>query len=139
MNPAPVPGVPEWVSIKGSILAWAGIDSGAAHILASVLALLALAALLRRPFWSWLPWFAILILELLNEALTGLADGMIEDWELAGSLRDLLLVMAMPTILLLICRLAPGLVAPAPPSLKVSSPTVRSRDEIIDAEFEELP
>ena len=135
---APIGLVQEWISIKSAIQSWAGIDSGAAHILASLFVLIGFAALLRRPLWSFIPWFAVLCLELANEAATRLADGTIEEWELAGSLRDVMLVMAVPTILLLLCRLAPRLVAPPPPPLRATRAPSRRGDTIIDAEFEEL-
>lgn len=129
----------DWIFLKSAIQAGVGVDSGAAHVLASVVALIAVAALLRRPLWSWLSWSAVLVLELLNEAATGFADNVLEDWEIAGSLRDIPLVMAMPTILLLICRLTPRLVAPPPPPIRAMRSGNRRSDDIIDADFEELP
>lgn len=134
----PTGDVQEWISLKSFILWWTGVDSGAAHVLASVFALVAVAAVIRRPLWSWLSWFAVLILEIINEAATGLADGVLEEWELVGSLRDVPLVMAMPTLLLLICRLAPQMVAPESPATELSPAVDQPRDTIIDADYEEL-
>lgn len=130
--------VQQWISVKAVLQSWSGISNDALHVLLSVPALILLAALLRRPLWSLLPWAALLLLEILNEVATGLADGVIEDWEIRGSLRDVPLVMAVPTMLLLACRLAPKLVAPKKPAVDLVPIRYRERVEIIDAEFEEI-
>lgn len=128
----------EWISLKSFILAWTGVDSGAAHVLASVFALVAVAAIIGRPLWSWSSWFAVLVLEVINEAATGIADGVLEEWELVGSLQDVPLVMTMPTLLLLICRLAPQMVAPESPAVALSPAVDQPREDIADADYEEL-
>jgi hypothetical protein len=84
------------------------------------------------------------MLQVLNEAATGFADRALEDWELRGSLGDVLLVMAMPTLILASCRIAPKLVTPQAPAFPHRlqdfrlAPPSRSPEEIVDAEFEEL-
>ena len=127
----------EWITIKSAIVGSLGLDSGAAHVLASFVALVALAILFRRPLSSLLPWLGVLVLELANEAATGFADGALEDWELASSIRDVPLVMALPTLVLLSHRFAPQLAGRTYPKLE-PIPQEKRRDEVIDAEFEEV-
>ena len=132
----------EWIAFKDLIVASGGVDRDALHVFAAVAGQIAVAVLLRRPLSSLLPWLAVLVIELGNEAATALADGRIKDWERAASLRDLLLVMALPTLLFILCRFAPRLVAAAPPPAKrprlLFPVGQRREDEVIDAEFEEV-
>lgn len=79
-------------------------------MLAGVLIQLALAAALRRSCASWWPWLAVLVLELGNEWV----DLAIERWPVPAEqygegMKDLLLTMALPSLLLLLARLRPGL------------------------------
>lgn len=127
----------EWISIKSAIVETAGLDSGAAHVLASFLALVALALLLRRPLSSFVPYMGVLVLELVNEAATGFADGVFEDWELASSIQDVWLVMALPSLVLIAHRVAPQLAGRSYPTLE-KVPPQKNADEIVDAEFEEV-
>ena len=129
--------VQKWVSIKSSVVEFAGLDSGAAHVLASFVALVVLALLLRKPLSSFLPFVGVLLLEIANEAATGFADGELEEWELAGSMQDVPLVMALPLLVLLTLRVAPQLGGRCYAKLQ-PMPLQKNRDEIIDAEFEEL-
>lgn len=101
-----------WGSLKEALAGWAGIDPDALRIVASLLLALAAALLLRRPLSSPLPWLLVLLIAAANEAASGLADGRFLRPELAQGLRDLLVVMALPTALLLLGRFAPQLLAP---------------------------
>ncbi len=127
-----------WVALKSMLQSWSGISNDALHVLLSVPILILLAFALRRPLWSWASWAALLILELANEALTGLADGMLEDWEIAGSARDVPLVMAVPTMLLVAGRLFPRLLSGRKAPVEATPIWYRQRTEIIDAEYEEV-
>ncbi len=133
----------EWSTFKADVLAAAAIDRGAAHVLLSVVALVALALVMRRPLWSWIPWAGVLVLQLLNEAISGYADRVLEPWELRGSIADVLLVMALPSFLVAACRFAPSLLRPRPIPIQgeVVGPDPRSEtraEQIEDAEFEEV-
>ena len=127
----------EWISIKAYFQSLIGISNDALHVLLSVPALIILALLMRRPIWSWTSWAALLALEMANELVTGFADGRMEDWEAAGSIRDVPLVMAVPTMLLA-CRLVPLLYKPRPVAADAVPIWHRRRTEIIDAEYEEI-
>lgn len=132
----------DWIALKAAILGFVDLDRDAGHVVASVVALVVLAFALRRQIWSWLPWSSLLLLELLNEVASASADGILEEWELRGSLGDVLLVMALPTLLLAACRMVPGIVTSRTTILKPvpelpQSPRRRGAD-IVDAEFEEV-
>lgn len=80
------------------------------HILAGVLIWLAAGLLVKRPLSSWRPWLCVLVLILWNETV----DLTLEVWPDAGwqygeSLKDLLLTMSVPTLLMVATRLRPDL------------------------------
>ncbi len=128
----------QWIALKSMLQTWSGISNDALHVLLSVPILILLSLVLRRPLWSWASWSALLILELANEASTGFADGVIEDWEIAGSARDVPLVMAVPTMLLVAARLFPRLLSGRKAPVQATPIWYRQRTEIIDAEYEEI-
>ena len=131
----------DWIGLKEAFVTWSGVDRGALQVLGSLLLHVAAAAVLRRPLSSVFPWVAVLLLAVGYEAIGGYADGELHDWELNGSIRDAGLMMALPTLLLLICRFAPRLVhappreRPPPLLLPYSAPAAEG---IIDAEYEEI-
>ena len=131
-----------WVDFKDLIAGTSGFDRGSLHVLASVPLHVVCALLLRRPLTSLWPWLLVLAIAGGNEAASGYADGRLEDWEIPGSLRDLLLVMALPTFLAIALRLR--LLSPAgrrpPPSrtLPMLPVSTSPREIIVDAEFEEI-
>lgn len=99
-----------WFDHKTAFERSLAFGDDALHPIVGVLLLLVLAALLRRPLASWLPWLALFGLELLNEwaDLTG------EVWpdrdnQWGESAKDVLLTMLLPTVLLLAARWRPGL------------------------------
>lgn len=68
----------------------------------------------RRSIASWLPWAGVLILIVWNEAV----DLWVERWPVRGqqyaeSVKDVLLTLAVPTVLLTLLRLRPELFVPA--------------------------
>ena len=132
--------VQDWIELKDLIVASFGLDRGTLRVIASVPLHALLALIIRRPLTSSLPWLILLVLALANEASDGFSDEILEDWELAASLRDLLLTMVLPTFLALACRIR--VLHPARREAQRSSqlvPMWSNRDEpIIDAEFEEI-
>ena len=130
----------EWIALKSQIVDWVGLDRDALHILAGLVGLFVVAALARRPIAGPLPWLALLVAELLNEAVSGLADGRIERWELDGSAHDLWVVMAAPTALMLIARYASHwLIGPAAVQRRALLIEFGSdRPEPVDADYEEF-
>ncbi len=98
----------EWFQLKTFVEHAISFSDDALHIFAGVLVQLAVAALLRRSLASWWPWVAALALELGNEWV----DLAIERWPVPAEqygegMRDIILTMAVPTLLLLIARLRP--------------------------------
>ena len=82
----------------------------ALHVIAGVVFLLVAAALVRKPVSNIWPWLIVLALAIVNEFL----DLWIQRWPNPGiqygeSAKDLILTMALPTLLMLSARLAPGL------------------------------
>ena len=86
------------------------ISSDAIHVLIGVVIWVAAALVSRRPLATWLPLLAVLVLTLLNEAV----DLSVERWpslamQLGESAKDIILTMALPTLLMTAVRLRPNL------------------------------
>ena len=82
----------------------------ALHAMAGVVVQLAAAAILRKPVSRALPWLIVLILTLGNEFV----DLWLQQWPHPGmqygeSLKDILLTISLPTLILLTARFAPSL------------------------------
>ena len=80
------------------------------HVIAGVLILFVAALLLRKPVSSWWPWLVVLLLVCVNEG----ADLSADRWPHSGmqygeTVKDLLLTMALPTMLLFAARFLPGI------------------------------
>lgn len=101
---------PGWYQIKLFVEHASGISMDALHILVGFLLLLLTARLLRRSVADLLPWLAVLLLAIGNEAY----DLTVELWPDPGSqlgegFKDILLTMALPTLLLVTARRKPAL------------------------------
>lgn len=106
----------DWEQVKNAISIWTELERDALHIYAAIFLQIGSAALLRRSLASPLPWLTVLAAALANEALDMRRDGLFEAWERDAALHDLWNSMLVPTILLLLVRFAPRLVArPAAP------------------------
>jgi hypothetical protein len=80
------------------------------HVLVGVLLWIALGLAFRRPLTSARPWLGLLAIILWNEAV----DLRVEQWPDPGKqygegAKDILLTMALPTILMFIARIRPDL------------------------------
>lgn len=85
-------------------------SSDALHVTASVAVLLLAGLLLRKPVSSWLPWIVVFLATLLNEFI----DLWVEEWPNPGmqygeSVKDLVLTMFLPTLLMITSRRFPRL------------------------------
>lgn len=103
-----------WYQMKLLIEQTARISHDSIHVLVGGVAPLVIAFLTRRSVASWLPWLVMLALILFNETV----DVTIEIWpgsarllQYGDSLKDILLTMALPTVLLVSARVAPQLYA----------------------------
>ena len=64
---------------------------------------------------------------------------MIEEWEVLAGARDLPVIMALPTVLLVVARFRPLFPASRGRTIvQFAPPPLPQRDRIVDAEFEEL-
>ena len=91
------------------------IEHGTLHVIVGTLLWLALAFVARRPITSWMPWLLVFAVILWNE----LVDLWFEIWPEPGrqygeGVKDLLLTMFVPTVLMLAARYRPDLFRQAP-------------------------
>ena len=98
-----------WYQVKMFVEHASGISMDALHILIGFTLFLLASRLLRRPLGSFLPWSALLLVELANEAY----DLGVELWpnlasQLGESAKDIMLTMALPSLVLAIARWRPG-------------------------------
>ena len=97
-----------WYQVKLFIEHASGISMDALHILIGFMIFLLFAAILRRTVADLLPWLATLLIEVGNEAY----DLTVEQWpdlasQLGEGVKDILLTMALPTLLMLVARWRP--------------------------------
>lgn len=100
----------DWYQVKLFIEHGSGVSMDALHVVIGVFAQLLVAAVCRTSVSRWLPWLAVLAIEVLNEA----NDFRVETWPDWGmqwgeGIKDVALTMALPTLLLLVARLKPEL------------------------------
>lgn len=86
------------------------VSSDALHVLVGTLIWIAAAIILRKDLSTLIPWTLVLGLTLFNEVV----DLWIERWpdlamQYGESAKDILLTMALPTVLLVLVRTQPGL------------------------------
>jgi hypothetical protein len=101
-----------WFDLKMLFERSIAFDSDGLHVLAGVLVQLTAAAILRSSVARWQPWLITLTVTIANEAV----DLLVEQWpnpELSAqwgeSAKDVLLTLALPTLLLVIARRWPKL------------------------------
>ena len=99
-----------WYQIKLFLEHASGISMDAWHILIGFILFLLAAFVLKRSVAHPLPWLAVLLLEIANEAY----DLHVELWPDAGSqlgegFKDIAMTMALPSLVMLIARLKPEL------------------------------
>ena len=141
MNSTPWPSVTQWFEGLGQ---WwyatktvaehaLGFSNDALHVLAGVVLQLALARLMTVSIGQMTPWLGVLALELLNEW----SDLSFEIWpdpamQWGESVKDVLLTMALPSILLIVSRRWPDLLGrPAiPQSGPVEAPKTGELESI---------
>jgi diacylglycerol kinase len=98
-----------WYQVKLFVEHALGISMDALHVLVGFILFLLSARLLKTSLASPLPWLTLLILELLNEAY----DLHVELWpnlssQLGEGAKDILLTMAMPTLLMIVAFRRPN-------------------------------
>ena len=98
-----------WYQFKVFIEHASGISMDALHILVGVALQLLCARLIKVPLTDRRPWLFVLALLLINEG----SDLWGEQWpqpamQYGEGLKDIILTMLLPTLLLLFARLRPG-------------------------------
>jgi hypothetical protein len=98
-----------WYQVKLFVEHASGISMDALHVLIGFILFVVAAVVVRRGMASFVPWSAVLVVELANE----LYDLHVELWpslatQLGEGAKDVMLTMALPTLLLAIVRLRPG-------------------------------
>lgn len=109
-----------WQALTGAMQSWhqgklflehsLTISHDTLHILVGMALWMVLGLLLRRPLYAWRPWLWLLAATIWNE----IVDLWVEVWPDPGQqygegAKDLLLTMAMPTMVMLAARLRPDL------------------------------
>lgn len=104
-----------WGDLKDFLERVSGISRDTLHVIAGPCAQLLFAALLRTSLKSFKPWFVVLAFALANEWY----DLQVETWpsfamQIGEGSKDVVLTMALPTVLLLTARFAPSLFFSSP-------------------------
>jgi hypothetical protein len=99
-----------WYHVKLLIEHASGISMDALHILLGVALQMLFARATRVPLTNWHPWLLVLTLLLLNE----ISDLWVEQWperamQYGEGLKDIVLTMLLPTLLLVVARKRPAL------------------------------
>ena len=109
-----------WSFVAGAMASWhegklfiehsVRIDHDALHVIVGVLLWLLFAMLARRPITSWYPWLWLFVIIAWNETV----DLWNEQWPDPGQqygegVKDLLVTMAVPTVMMLAARARPDL------------------------------
>ena len=102
----------DWYGIKQLAVEQTGLSRDALHVIVGFGAQLLVAALIRRPLSSPLPWLAVLLGECANEYYDLHREVWTDRDIWPGSLGDILVTMAIPTLILVLCRYTPGLFRP---------------------------
>ena len=96
-----------WVELKDALELTTGLSEDALHIYAALLIQVAAAFLTRRSLAHPLPWATVLGLALVNEWADIWNDAIHEQWETRATVHDVVNTMVLPTLLLLLARVAP--------------------------------
>ena len=105
----------QWFDVKMYVERSIAFSDDVLHMSAGVFLQLIAAALLRTSVARWRPWLIVLALELLNEW----SDFHVDNWpdlgmQLGESTKDVLLTMALPTVLVVVARKLPKLLVRPP-------------------------
>lgn len=132
-----------YVLFSGMAVAWEerklflehsiNFNSDALHTIGGVIVLLAAAAILRKPVSAALPWLIVLAATLGNE----LVDLSVQQWPHPGmqygeSVKDFLLSMCLPTLILVTARIAPWLYSPVKTAGTETRAVVPGPDPVIE-------
>lgn len=99
-----------WYEAKQFIEQATDLSMDSLHVLAGTFLFLGFSLLLRRRVSEMRPWYAVLLVTLINEA----ADLWVDQWpsvgmQLGEAVKDILVTMLVPTLILLTARHLPQL------------------------------
>lgn len=105
----------DWYQVKLFLAHSSGFSMDSLHVIAGVVAQLAIAFLFRTSVARPLPLLLVLALELVNEA----SDFRVERWpqpamQFGESAKDVILTMILPTLIFLVARYRPKLLRQMP-------------------------
>ena len=105
----------DWYDIKESVEIFTGLSMDALHVHVGVLAQIAIALVLRRSLASPWPWLAVLAAALANE-WSDLSYSVWPDreWQYRESFRDVWNTMLLPTVLIILANIWPGMARSRP-------------------------
>ena len=100
----------DWYQVKLFFARASGFSMDSLHVIVGVVVQLAIALLFRTSVARPWPLLSVLALELINEA----SDFRVERWpqpgmQLGESVKDVVLTMALPTLIFLVARYRPKL------------------------------
>ncbi|TFI58679.1 hypothetical protein E2493_08565 [Sphingomonas parva] len=129
-----------WLDLKTLLIGKSGLDGDTLRVLASLPLHLLCALLLRRPIASLWPWLLLLLVAGGNEVGSAYVDGGLDRAEIRAGARDVALMVALPTMLLLAAhvRLLFPHPRPARTTIQFAAPAPPRAEPIVDAEFEEI-
>jgi hypothetical protein len=93
-----------------------GFHNDGLHVLLGVALQIAVALIFKKSLAHWFPWITVLALAVANEA----NDLLVERWpsaamQLGEGLKDVVLTLAVPTLLLILAKWRPALLIGDPP------------------------
>jgi len=100
----------EWVQLKEFVEFATGFSRDSLHVIVGVCLHFGLAAAFKIPLSRWLPWCGVFAFAIANE----LSDIIVEYWNLPArqfgeAVKDIVLTMFIPTLILLVARYVPRL------------------------------
>ena len=107
-----------WFTTKASLEAGLGTYSWVLHVAGGVTLQVALALVLRLRPSHLVPWFGVLGLELANEWNDYIAASRIGEGSFAAMASDVVLTMALPTLVLVVARRWPAAATEADPAVE---------------------
>jgi hypothetical protein len=120
----------DWVQFKDYLSQVTDLSQDALHIYAAMLVQFTAAALLRRSIAHPLPWFCVIVVLAVNEAIDLAGPGTpIEEWQVLGGLQDFWNTLLLPTALMLIARFAPQLITGQAVEVPPGATSVVRRDD----------
>lgn len=113
----------DWFTFKTLAAEMTGTSKDALHVIFGVAGQLLATAALRRTIAHPLPWCCVLVAELINEWHDLTYEVWLDRPMWPGSVHDIIVTMALPTLLLVVARLAPNRIFSSPIAPPPGSPT----------------